>query len=719
MRKTAACVFLFLRVLCASAGEKDYYTILRGLPDERAVLDFISKEITSSGGAALSTDFSQFSGGHSFSRILETSVSGARPETLIIAAPSGAGEASFNAALALSLWRSARGPLPPVSLHFVFLGSDADRDEPLGTRLFLDSFFPEHPVSVLYLNFPGIPQRIVCETGARGIIVPSWLIRRVLASSKNTGLEFFIDAGRNQLYRLGRVSASTPAGEYLSAGFPAIALGGEPSPSEDYPSWQAAFEAFFTQYLESNSEGIPDEWDRHYLLFSSGNSVYILEEQFLLALLLIVLGASIFTPLFARRYVRKSFHTLLRNWWSLVLIFLLLFLFFLAGTFFVRSVPILRDFPRLWSHIPFLFFLLKISSAVFLTALFFRKARSLPLSKNGSFYSASAILVFFINILIFTGIDLAFMYYFLWAYAGAIVFSLFRNRFLKTLLLFIIPLLFYRLVYITFFQADTEFAGILINSIFTGNFLLTFMTFPFFLTLIRLDLLFRQKKKRSGFGLSVPIALGAAGLLVSSVFILVFNPYKNTPQPLSVEEYAEAPSASSSGVHELRLSSPSPLGRFRLSFGDRVFSVDTQERSCAIPLEPLGGFSPSPVSVEAFLSRRSYTIEFKPFFRPRKVRLSLSSGEPLGIYDSNFPYTFDASGKKAEIHIGVDPPSPLDIILTLPAALEAQAEISSRSPLLSESLEIQDKNFSLESYSQTRDLITIKSDVRSAGFLSR
>jgi hypothetical protein len=702
MRNTAVCALLFFRVFFISAGEKDYYTALRNLPDEDSVLNFVRAEIEGSGGGVTATDFSDFAGGHSFSRILEVSVPGARPEILIIAAPAGVGEKSFNAATVLSLWARSRGGTPPVSLLFLFLGSDADEDEPLGSRLFLDSFFPEYPVSVLYLNFSGIPGKIVCETGTRGVVAPAWMIRRVLDAAANTEIPIQVQGNKNQVYRLRLAGARSPAGRYLDAGFPTLAFesGGSPVRDEDCSAWDAGFGTFFENYLSQNREGIPDEWDQRYLFFQPGNSYIIIEEPQIIILLLSVTGASFLYALIARRRMARYVSTFARNLWNLPLILVLSSLFFLVSTLFVRGISAFRAGPDLWTHHPFVFFLLKISSAIFLMTLSFHNLRRLPISKNGSFYSASAIFFFFVNVLVFSAIDLSFSYYFLWAYVMSIFFSRFKNRFVKLFLIFAAPLLFYLLIYDSFFLAEKDFAGVLINSPLVGNFLLSFIFFPFFLMVIRLDLLFRHSRTaKSGLGLKILIGLTGFLALGTAVFALTFNPYRNNPQPLALEEYIDR----EEGVHELRLSSPSPLGQFEVKFGDKFFPVLTQARDYTIFLEGFPDIPSRTLGAEVFLERRTYHIAAEPFFKPRKISFFLFSDAPLVIYDSSFPYSLDLSGRRAEIHIGVDPPVPVDIILTVPVSLNVRGELIYLSPRLSAAFDVSGKEMRIESYSKIRD----------------
>jgi hypothetical protein len=222
--------------------------------------------------------------------------------------------------------------------------------------------------------------------------------------------------------------------------------------------------------------------------------------------------------------------------------------------------------------------------------------------------------------------------------------------------------------------------------------------------IIRLDLLFRHPRTaRAGLGLKIFIGLTGFLSLCTAVFALTFNPYRNNPQPLTLEEYIDK----EEDIHELRLSSPSPLGRFEVKFADRFFPVLTQAKTHTISLESLPDIPARNLSAETFMERLTYRIAVNPIFKPRKISFSLFSENPLVIYDSNFPYTLDPSNLRAEIHIGVDPPVPLDIILTVPASQNLRGELIYRSPRLSAPLDISGKTLEIKSYSKIRDSFTI------------
>jgi hypothetical protein len=348
---------------------------------------------------------------------------------------------------------------------------------------------------------------------------------------------------------------------------------------------------------------------------------------------------------------------------------------------------------------------LKTGFAVFLILLSVHQLRRLPLSKNSSFYSAAAIFFFFVNVLVFSALDISFSFFFLWAYITSIFFSVIKNRRVKILLISVSALPFYLLVYDTFFLAAKDFAGVLINSPLTGNFLLGCMFFPFLLMLIRVDFLTRHSHNaRFGRGLKFLLGLTGGATLAALLFTLSFNPWSGSPQPLSVEEYA-AP-----GEHALRLSSPSPLGNFTLSFGGENFSVDTGERTLELPLPAADAPLAHTIRADNFLARRTYSIAFSPPLKPEKITLALSSDTPLVVYDCNFPYSLDITGHNAEVFIGEDPPVPLELIMTFPADQVVTARLTSWSPVLSSDSEIGGKTFAASNYSKLVDSFIIKTD---------
>ncbi|MDR1317312.1 MAG: hypothetical protein LBK13_10610 [Spirochaetales bacterium] len=739
MRSFFAACFLFCGFFFLAAEETDYYRALKDIREENAVLAFVQAEIEKAGERADSGDFSDFAEGHSFSRIVRTSLSGASPQTLIVAAPAVCGGGGFSAAVALDLWRESRKAPAPLNLVFLFLGGEGEGASPaadnggnfpggdhLGSRLFLDSFFSEYPVSVLYLNFTELPARILCETGTRGVVAPSWMLENAGAALEDSGLPYLIEGSKNRIYRLGLAQSLSPAGEYLSAGFPALGLSGEGGAAAgdygDYTEWGNAFQVFFRSYLPRCADGFLREWDQHYLFLHYGSAYRIIGEPVLVLALVCVLGISLLYAFFAGARLKRSAGIFLRNIWNLPLILFVSVLFFMAGTTLVRFTDALRNTGELWSHHPFIFFILKTSCAVFLILLSLHHLRRLPLSKRGSFYSVSAIFCFLVNVFLSSALDITFIPFFLWSYTASVLFSIFRRPLVKIILFFTALLPFCIPVYDTFFVAEKDFAGFVINSPFLGNLLLSSVFLPFILMLIRIDfLLWHPGKAGSGRVLKTLCVVTGGASVAAFVFALAFNPWKESPQPLFLEEYVET----AQSLHGLRLSSPSPLGRFDLSFGGENFPIDTGERVFELPLEVSGDQAlgtqgsgdqasgeplPHRISSEEFLGRKTYTILFSPPLKPRKITVHLSCDSPLLVYNCNFPYSPDITGRAAEVFIGENPPLPLRLILTFPARQAVNIRLSSWSPLLSAAGGTEGKSFALESYSKLVDSFIIETD---------
>ncbi|MDR1179695.1 MAG: hypothetical protein LBK44_04255 [Spirochaetales bacterium] len=734
MRSFFAACLLFCGFFFLAAEETDYYRVLKDIREENAVLAFVQAEIEKAGERTSIRDFSDFAEGHSFSRVVRTSLSGGSPQTLVVAAPAVCGGGGFSAALALDLWRESRKAPAPLNLVFLFLGGDGAGGFPgggegnfpggnyggnhLGSRLFLDSFFSEYPVSVLYLNFAELPARILCETGTRGVVAPSWMLENAGASLEDSGLPFLSEGSKNRIYRLGLAESLSAAGEYLSAGCPALGLSGEGrADGGDYADWEGAFQVFFRSYVTRCADGSAGEWDQHYLFLYSGSAGRIIGEPVLVFALVCVLGISMLYAVFAYARLKRYAEIFLWNIWNLPLILFVSALFFIAGTALVHFTAALRNTGDLWSHHPFIFFILKASCAVFLILLSLYHLRRLPLLKNGSFYSASAIFCFLVNVFLSSALDITFIPFLLWSYTATVLFSIFRRPLVKIILFFIALLPFCITVIDTFFLAEKDFAGFVINSPFTGNLLLSSVFLPFILMLIRIDLLlWPPGEAGSGRALKALCVVTGGVSVAAFVFALAFNPWKESPQPLFLEEYVET----SQSLHELRLSSPSPLGSFDLSFGGENFPIDTGERVLALPLgvsgdqvsgNPLSG-NPLPHRIrgEEFLGRKTYTILFSPPLKPRKITVHLSCETPLLVYNCNFPYSPDITGHAAEVFIGENPPLPLNLILTFPVHQEVSIRLSSWSPLLSAEGETGGKSFALESYSKLVDSFIIETD---------
>jgi hypothetical protein len=683
---------------------------------EKKIIQYILSEIRSSGADASVKDFSRFSGGHSFSRIIEVDVPGLLPDTLIIAVPinhragtPAESDGSINSALALSLLAETRRIPPPVNVKFLFLGADIEGESRLGSVLFLQDFFPESPSEVLYLNFSHLPNRILFQTGARGIVTSSEMLKRISRSIDGGKIPFLIMGNRNQMFRLGLSEPGPPAETYLKSGYKTITLEGVDSGKNLHDSgpWFEGFLSFFQNYLQSNRDGFSPEWDQHYLFFQIRDRYIIIEEPEVLFILIMVLSLSIIYALLFRPYMIRYLKTFIRNFWNLPIILALNFLFLLTGTFLVNGISNIRGIDSLWIYHPFLFFMLKIGSAMFLVSISFQNLRRFPISKNGSFYSAAGIFFFFINVFVFTFINLSYSYYFLWGYLISIFFSIFKNRLLKFILIFAAPLWLYKITYDTFSVPELRLVRILIESPILGNLLLAFVVLPFFLMLIRMDLLFRHPVKgKSGFGLKILITLTGMLSFGLGAYALSFDPFKEIARPVNIEQSVDIPR----GINDLKITSPAALEGFEVMFGDNPISLMPGKKTFKTSFADIPDIYRLKIEGNRFLDRNTYTITVEPRIPVGEIILSLTAGQTLTLYDANFPYSLDISSRSAAIHAGKNPPLPLRFILTLPADLPVFGEITLVSPILSSPITFTGKDIKTKTSLRLRDVFQLKPD---------
>ena len=685
---------------------------------ERKARDFILAELAARKVKAEERDFSAFNGGHSFSKNVEVRFPGLKADTILIAVPlaqepeTKAGEdgsASLALALALAAEYGKRSRRR-LTLQFLFLGGEtgSSSSDFLGTRLFLQDYFPETPQAVLYFNLKTLAAGLGLGTGARGIVSPGWLVERLAGASKLQAVPLAVSGSAVQIHRLGIPGPRTAVETYLKAGYPAVSFeSAGPGATKDPKAWSEDFLKLFQGFLALSEPGLPEDWDSHYLVFSSDRGNSILGERTLLVVLLAVLACSIIYALVFRIHARKYLLTFFRHFWNLPVIFGLNFAFLLAGTLIVEAVSAYRGSPDLWTHSPFIFFGLKLSATVFLSALTFHQLRRLRISRNGSFYSAAAIIVFLLDVFIFSFINLSFCYYFLWAYIGALAFSRVKNRVFKVLILLAASVWLGVIAYDAFSVPELELAKILIRSQIHGNLLLAFIVLPFFLLAIRLDLLVRHPVKgKSGFGLKILTAFTFLLSLGLGGFALGFNPYRASPQPLEVTETWDV----NQGTRLFRLASPFPLGDFELLFGGKTYTVSTKEREATFAGEGIPVERNYRLRSSLFLDRKAYDLTLLPVPATREVSLELSSPKDLLLYASDLPYSLDLSGRKAVIHVGRNPPSPLTFSLTLPAELEPDAEVVYTSPRLSRDLFFRGKAFQAVTTFRLKESFRLKTD---------
>ena len=653
---------------------------LEGSKEEAQAFNYLKNTLKKYNLHLEELDFSTMRDGHSFSRILSVTIPGKSPNSLFLVIPmSQEMPRSFSVetdpdgiSLALCMIEEWAQNPPPASLKILFLGGDTGVGEGIGSRFFLQTFQTTTPPLILYLHLTNIPSVLDIQTGARGLVSPALPLGLLLKAFESTGIEISLSGSRNQLYRMGVPLSPTPLGPFLRAQIPALGIKGNPyhtettanAPITATKDWvqgfKEGFQSFLSQYGDLDFSDSPLEWDTHYIPIRWGKKIRLLDETTMVGILLGVLTLSFVLSFARRKQTLRYLNTLLRHFWNLPFLFLLQFLFLSIGTWVLKWIEQLR-FP-LWEYTPSLHFLLKLSSATFLFSLFFHTLHRLPLAKRGRFYSASSILFFFVNILVFSLINIALCYYFLWGFLCSLGFSFFRRKRIKLLFLLIAPILFYRITYDLFVIPELPMIRVLLFSS-TGNILLAFMLLPFILMAIRIDFLIRHPAShKPGWGLRSIVLFSGALTFGISAYLLFYTPFSVQPIPIQWKETLDV----ESGTHSLTLSSITYLKEGTYPYG--TFRIEIPPHSKKVETFLPRGEDPLQVQVKqtSFLERTTYHFMFTsnlPFYL---MDCTIEASEDTVIYGSNFPITPEVGTRKTKVFIGRNPPQPVSLILTLP-----------------------------------------------------
>ncbi len=529
-----------------------FYPRLEGSTGEKKTVSFIKGRLESQGIPYTSFDFSASEFQHSFSTCIRVDVAGALRDTVIVAVPldhpQDAGpleDGSVNIVLALSLLQGLRDNRPPLSVTVLFLGAEFGdtREYPMGSALFLQDFRPDFRAAVLYLNMRAVPDRLVVRGGGTGIVSPYWLIERSVEALRKAHVSSLLRDYENQVFRMGLAGGRSIIDPFLTARYPAVSLEADAvgHPQTVAEEWLFSFYLFFTEFLHASPGGIPEDWDRHFLQFPVGSGSLLIPEKSYVIMLAAALAGALLYSLSFRRGLKKYIRTLVRNFPSILPIYVLPFLLLLTGTLAVEAILTVRRFASLWSYAPLPFLALRMCVPFLLFAALYPLLRRLPFSRNGSFYSAAALFFLIADTLVVAAVNVSFTPYFLWAMAFVLLASLVPNRWAKLVLY--LPSAFLGLLGLmeVFLMPAIPFCGFILLSRVRGNLLVAGFSLPFILYWVRLGLLFRGRGLLSRTGRTVlAVALLGAATAALAVGLLRYSPFgPDNPRPLLVQQYGD------------------------------------------------------------------------------------------------------------------------------------------------------------------------------------
>src|SRR6056297_3359194 len=276
---------------------EDMHTFYKNYPrfenskNEKRTFNYITNELNKKNIDYRRIDLGGFENFHSFSSIVEANFQGTTDNDLYfifpVNHPMDAAQEESGAAgltLALQLCRSLSEMSLTQNVHVLFLGAEYGRSDEykLGTRAFLEEYHSETPSQVLYFTIPSSHFKIDLRSAGSGIVSPAWFVKYTSNSLLRNQVAFQFSTIRFNLYQMGLNETTTRIDPYLDANLPSLHLFGEPISKDSAAAEEHTnideLHSFLINYVKSYPVEIPDQWDRHYILYKLGTYTQLIPE---------------------------------------------------------------------------------------------------------------------------------------------------------------------------------------------------------------------------------------------------------------------------------------------------------------------------------------------------------------------------------------------------------------------------------------------------------
>lgn len=576
-------------------------------------------------------------------------------------------DGSANLAAALSLIEKLKDTELPQTVHVVFMGAEfgKSREYPLGTKDYLSNYYPEMNSAFLYFDFEYIPNRVKINYSGTGYISPLWILKKSIRSLDTAGLDFTTEKGINLINRLGLNNGPSVIDSYFTNEYPVIHFQGSYSGyyTPDKKSI-LALQTFLFELVYREGGLIPSnpEWDSHYLYLRILDYKLFINETSYVLILLVLISLIIIYPFIAHKRFKKYRKIIIRHFWNMPVIFLIMFLLLWISTMIIHIILKIQSFPSLWEIAPLYFLTLKLTVSILIFLLTLRLFKGIHFSRRGTFYSAAAMIFIIIDLLILISVDISFSFYLRPVLIFIFAFTIFRNRWIKLIFLSLTVLVLTTGV-INIFLLDTRrVIHLILLSPVIGNLIITANLIPVTLMIFRLQFLYHQNniKKAKIITISSDLLLSAISIGLF-IYLSIFNPYgKDRLQPVTISENIGI----GNDKREISFISPAPLGEFTYSTSSNRTTVNISETSYTTFVSAPPNLPEINITDISFLKRTQYTITIDSLLIPQKIIAVLRGNEEFLLFDSNF-LTINNDNKTTEFLIGSNPKLPMDLTFTL------------------------------------------------------
>ncbi len=608
---------------------------------------------------------------HSFAHNISVVLPGTGEQNLVIAVPLAEHGSPVNTALALELAEFFSQEEHSSQIQILFLGADF-----IGAKVSAEELKDEK-CALLYLNFQGIPDEIILQTGNRDHISPYWMVNGCNKSLQKVALKFNLRPEQNVLYNIGMIPEPSPLDIYLEAGMSALMMYGKPSAKKNQSAsiWASAFCHFVEEFEKQNLIHQEHE-DQNYFIMNLGDDYFILTEFHIMIFFLVVTGFILFYIILHAKQAKNYVHIFIKNFFIVFWTTMMLFIFFQISTWFSQLFLIVTRLDTQWQTIIPELISLKVLISLVLLILLLPAYSKFKQHNLGNFYSGSAIITAILDMVIFMAIDFSFAAYYTWSLLCIFVFAVVRRRHIKFLCMLLSGIFFIRTIHgILFYPALNLCHDLIFSSMWTNLYLAIFVL-PFIFMGVRIFYVIPLKVELKH---KFSKALGYAAMAILTVlavrFIYLYKPFNDTNRQLvnAVEFYDLDEKRGT-----LTLESDYKLGTLQIKTGDEEINVFSNEKrliyDIKAPQEEVSVWA----ATSRFLERKTIEFHVATKGKPDQLYITLKApvkNEKILILESTYPYQIQ--NDTVLFFIGKNQPMPFELKVTThkDSAFDAQIEI--------------------------------------------
>jgi len=668
---------------------KNLYPSENNSEQERAVYEFIRERLIS-----LSISYSEQSldtviGAHSFSSNIIADFAGTGNSSIIFAVPvNNLKDNSLNIAIALKLCEIFSKNIPEKNVKILFLGSEFSRslldtnyllfdqdlvkeiitgsmEEQLGSRTFLQDYFPEYDVCLIYLNIENHESIVEISNITATGQTPLWFIKKSVEEMEKNNINFLIDLRKNNFYKA-RYGLRSQTDIFMENNIPSLYITAADDLNRtlfsnrrtNLDQEELAVKLVFFLTSMSN-DYLKLDWEVNYLIISFNDRYFFLKEKYNI---LMYLAFMVIIILFVMKYNINFFRysrRLFKNFGTLIWLFLLCFLSLFFATLTIEFIFSLKGTANIWLETPGIVFIIKILTATLFLffALFLLRVIKLP--SSGNFYSASAIFLMLINLFTFQFLNITLSFIAMWGLFWTILFSFSKNRLMKTGCLIISYYFIYDAIVYIFMAPAINICGFLISSNVIGNILIAATLLPGIIMILRI--LHIQTHAESKKYKILRKIIYAAALLVAVTLVMHYyslDIYKNKKMPVLLVHIIDV----NEGTSTIKVSTPVKAGDIEITINNNNYIIETGNLN---KIEVMYNNAEEMLEVEStlswFLDRKNIVFDIMPKGEPGKAEILFRMEEGQLILDSNYQFTLDPDLAGGVLHIGYNPDFPLEL----------------------------------------------------------